>query len=99
MPQSTVSTKAEVRFHVKTADWIPEDVRENIVEKVGFEMGLLSQENTRIVDAILTLIVKTVLLCNTDLKKNMWIDCFLKKLNIHKKLYTVLFPFILSTLS
>ncbi|XP_040033513.2 large ribosomal subunit protein mL62 [Gasterosteus aculeatus] len=28
-----VSTKAEVRFHVLTADWIPEDVRRNIFEK------------------------------------------------------------------
>ncbi|XP_034414326.1 peptidyl-tRNA hydrolase ICT1, mitochondrial isoform X2 [Cyclopterus lumpus] len=28
-----VSTKAEVRFHVRTADWIPEDVRQNIFEK------------------------------------------------------------------
>ncbi|XP_070783629.1 large ribosomal subunit protein mL62 [Enoplosus armatus] len=28
-----VSTKAEVRFHVKTADWIPEDVRKKIFEK------------------------------------------------------------------
>ncbi|XP_034717291.1 peptidyl-tRNA hydrolase ICT1, mitochondrial [Etheostoma cragini] len=28
-----VSTKAEVRFHVQTADWIPEDVRQNISEK------------------------------------------------------------------
>ncbi|XP_049916011.1 peptidyl-tRNA hydrolase ICT1, mitochondrial isoform X1 [Epinephelus moara] len=28
-----VSTKAEVRFHVKTADWIPEDVRQKIFEK------------------------------------------------------------------
>ncbi|KAI4801150.1 hypothetical protein KUCAC02_000076 [Chaenocephalus aceratus] len=30
--QSTVSTKAEVRFHVLTADWIPEDVRRKIFE-------------------------------------------------------------------
>ncbi|XP_056286243.1 peptidyl-tRNA hydrolase ICT1, mitochondrial [Pseudoliparis swirei] len=28
-----VSTKAEVRFHVQTADWIPEDVRQAIFEK------------------------------------------------------------------
>ncbi|AWP17260.1 putative peptidyl-tRNA hydrolase ICT1 mitochondrial isoform 2 [Scophthalmus maximus] len=28
-----VSTKAEVRFHVHTADWIPEDVRQKIFEK------------------------------------------------------------------
>ncbi|XP_047465253.1 peptidyl-tRNA hydrolase ICT1, mitochondrial [Mugil cephalus] len=28
-----VSTKAEVRFHVQTADWIPEDVRRKILEK------------------------------------------------------------------
>ncbi|XP_037611238.1 peptidyl-tRNA hydrolase ICT1, mitochondrial [Sebastes umbrosus] len=28
-----VNTKAEVRFHVQTADWIPEDVRQNIFEK------------------------------------------------------------------
>ncbi|XP_070708443.1 large ribosomal subunit protein mL62 [Pempheris klunzingeri] len=28
-----VSTKAEVRFHVLTADWIPEDVRRKIFEK------------------------------------------------------------------
>ncbi|XP_031147033.1 peptidyl-tRNA hydrolase ICT1, mitochondrial [Sander lucioperca] len=28
-----VSTKAEVRFHVQTADWLPEDVRQNIFEK------------------------------------------------------------------
>ncbi|CAI5659665.1 peptidyl-tRNA hydrolase ICT1, mitochondrial isoform X2 [Oreochromis aureus] len=28
-----VSTKAEVRFHVQTAEWIPEDVREKILEK------------------------------------------------------------------
>ncbi|XP_071402152.1 large ribosomal subunit protein mL62 [Centroberyx affinis] len=28
-----VSTKAEVRFHVRTADWIPEDVRQKILEK------------------------------------------------------------------
>ncbi|XP_026171719.1 large ribosomal subunit protein mL62 [Mastacembelus armatus] len=27
-----VSTKAEVRFHVQTADWIPEDVRQKILE-------------------------------------------------------------------
>lgn len=26
-----VSTKAEVRFHVKTADWIPQDVRQKIL--------------------------------------------------------------------
>ncbi|KAM6951483.1 large ribosomal subunit protein mL62 [Aplochiton taeniatus] len=26
-----VSTKAEVRFHVNTADWIPEDVRQKII--------------------------------------------------------------------
>ncbi|XP_032359191.1 large ribosomal subunit protein mL62 [Etheostoma spectabile] len=28
-----VSTKAEVRFHVQTAEWIPEVVRQNIFEK------------------------------------------------------------------
>uniref|UniRef100_A0A1A8P9Z0 Large ribosomal subunit protein mL62 n=2 Tax=Nothobranchius rachovii TaxID=451742 RepID=A0A1A8P9Z0_9TELE len=28
-----VSTKAEVRFHVHTADWIPQDVRQKILEK------------------------------------------------------------------
>ncbi|XP_055019187.1 peptidyl-tRNA hydrolase ICT1, mitochondrial isoform X1 [Boleophthalmus pectinirostris] len=28
-----VNTKAEVRFHVQTADWIPEDVRQKILEK------------------------------------------------------------------
>ncbi|XP_038591365.1 peptidyl-tRNA hydrolase ICT1, mitochondrial isoform X2 [Micropterus salmoides] len=28
-----VSTKAEVRFHVQTADWIPEDVRQKVFEK------------------------------------------------------------------
>ncbi|KAM3591320.1 uncharacterized protein V6R79_000203 [Siganus canaliculatus] len=28
-----VSTKAEVRFHLHTADWIPEDVRQKIFEK------------------------------------------------------------------
>ncbi|TWW81660.1 large ribosomal subunit protein mL62 [Takifugu rubripes] len=28
-----VSTKAEVRFNVHTADWIPEDVRQKIIEK------------------------------------------------------------------
>ncbi|KAM3860082.1 large ribosomal subunit protein mL62 [Diretmus argenteus] len=28
-----VSSKAEVRFHVQTADWIPEDVRQKILEK------------------------------------------------------------------
>ncbi|XP_054604944.1 large ribosomal subunit protein mL62 isoform X2 [Nothobranchius furzeri] len=28
-----VSTKAEVRFHVHTADWIPHDVRQKILEK------------------------------------------------------------------
>ncbi|KAE8284628.1 Peptidyl-tRNA hydrolase ICT1, mitochondrial [Larimichthys crocea] len=28
-----VSTRAEVRFNVKTADWIPEDVRRKIFEK------------------------------------------------------------------
>ncbi|XP_030611373.1 peptidyl-tRNA hydrolase ICT1, mitochondrial [Archocentrus centrarchus] len=28
-----VSTKAEVRFHVQTAEWIPEDVRKKILEK------------------------------------------------------------------
>ncbi|XP_035998426.1 peptidyl-tRNA hydrolase ICT1, mitochondrial isoform X2 [Fundulus heteroclitus] len=28
-----VNTKAEVRFHVYTAEWIPEDVRQKIVEK------------------------------------------------------------------
>ncbi|KAJ0044089.1 hypothetical protein NL108_005834, partial [Boleophthalmus pectinirostris] len=27
------NTKAEVRFHVQTADWIPEDVRQKILEK------------------------------------------------------------------
>ncbi|XP_040885544.1 peptidyl-tRNA hydrolase ICT1, mitochondrial [Toxotes jaculatrix] len=27
-----VSTKAEVRFHVQTADWIPQDVRQKIFE-------------------------------------------------------------------
>lgn len=34
----TVSTKAEVRFHVLTAEWIPEDVRHKIFEKVCFHM-------------------------------------------------------------
>ncbi|XP_068615506.1 large ribosomal subunit protein mL62-like [Brachionichthys hirsutus] len=29
------STKAEVRFHLHTADWIPEDVRQKIREKNG----------------------------------------------------------------
>lgn len=29
-----VSTKAEVRFNVHTADWIPEDVRQKIIQKV-----------------------------------------------------------------
>ncbi|XP_072229222.1 large ribosomal subunit protein mL62 [Leuresthes tenuis] len=28
-----VSTKAEVRFHLHTADWIPEDVRQKILQK------------------------------------------------------------------
>uniref|UniRef100_A0A672I1U7 Large ribosomal subunit protein mL62 n=1 Tax=Salarias fasciatus TaxID=181472 RepID=A0A672I1U7_SALFA len=28
-----VNTKAEVRFHVRTADWLPEDVRLKILEK------------------------------------------------------------------
>ncbi|KAK2885076.1 peptidyl-tRNA hydrolase ICT1, mitochondrial [Channa argus] len=28
-----VSTKTEVRFHVQTADWIPEEVRQKIFEK------------------------------------------------------------------
>ncbi|KAM4524070.1 large ribosomal subunit protein mL62 isoform 1-T1 [Odontesthes bonariensis] len=28
-----VSTKAEVRFHLHTADWIPEDVRQKIFQK------------------------------------------------------------------
>ncbi|XP_072312516.1 large ribosomal subunit protein mL62 [Eucyclogobius newberryi] len=28
-----VNTKAEVRFHVQTADWIPESVRQQILEK------------------------------------------------------------------
>ncbi|XP_028989242.1 peptidyl-tRNA hydrolase ICT1, mitochondrial [Betta splendens] len=28
-----VNTKAEVRFHVHTADWIPEDIRQKIFEK------------------------------------------------------------------
>ncbi|XP_053196850.1 peptidyl-tRNA hydrolase ICT1, mitochondrial [Scomber japonicus] len=28
-----VNTKAEVRFHVQTADWIPEDVKQKILEK------------------------------------------------------------------
>ncbi|XP_044034691.1 peptidyl-tRNA hydrolase ICT1, mitochondrial [Siniperca chuatsi] len=28
-----VSTKAEVRFHVQTADWIPEGVRQKVFEK------------------------------------------------------------------
>ncbi|XP_037546709.1 peptidyl-tRNA hydrolase ICT1, mitochondrial [Nematolebias whitei] len=28
-----VNTKAEVRFHLHTAHWIPEDVRQNILEK------------------------------------------------------------------
>uniref|UniRef100_A0A8C6PPK5 Immature colon carcinoma transcript 1 n=1 Tax=Nothobranchius furzeri TaxID=105023 RepID=A0A8C6PPK5_NOTFU len=28
-----ISTKAEVRFHVHTADWIPHDVRQKILEK------------------------------------------------------------------
>ncbi|KAG7263299.1 hypothetical protein CRUP_016483, partial [Coryphaenoides rupestris] len=27
-----VNTKAEIRFHVQTADWIPEDVRQKILE-------------------------------------------------------------------
>lgn len=31
---SIVSTKAEVRFNVHTANWIPEDVRQKIIEKV-----------------------------------------------------------------
>lgn len=29
-----VSTKAEVRFHVQTAEWIPEEVRSEILLKV-----------------------------------------------------------------
>ncbi|XP_019748177.1 large ribosomal subunit protein mL62 isoform X2 [Hippocampus comes] len=28
-----VNTKTEIRFHVLTADWIPEDVRQKIMEK------------------------------------------------------------------
>uniref|UniRef100_A0A3P9KLV4 Large ribosomal subunit protein mL62 n=1 Tax=Oryzias latipes TaxID=8090 RepID=A0A3P9KLV4_ORYLA len=28
-----VNTKAEVRFHVHTADWIPEDIRLKVIEK------------------------------------------------------------------
>lgn len=35
--QSTVSTKAEVRFHLHTADWIPQDVRQKIFEQVCFQ--------------------------------------------------------------
>ncbi|KAM4524071.1 large ribosomal subunit protein mL62 isoform 2-T2 [Odontesthes bonariensis] len=31
--QQIVSTKAEVRFHLHTADWIPEDVRQKIFQK------------------------------------------------------------------
>ncbi|CAL8304113.1 unnamed protein product [Lota lota] len=27
-----VNTKAEIRFHVQTADWIPQDVRQKIIE-------------------------------------------------------------------
>ncbi|KAF6736779.1 Peptidyl-tRNA hydrolase ICT1, mitochondrial [Oryzias melastigma] len=29
-----VNTKAEVRFHVHTADWIPEDIRQKVIEQV-----------------------------------------------------------------
>ncbi|XP_024120766.1 peptidyl-tRNA hydrolase ICT1, mitochondrial [Oryzias melastigma] len=28
-----VNTKAEVRFHVHTADWIPEDIRQKVIEQ------------------------------------------------------------------
>ncbi|XP_066561008.1 large ribosomal subunit protein mL62 isoform X2 [Amia ocellicauda] len=28
-----VNTKAEIRFHIHTADWIPEDVRQKIIQK------------------------------------------------------------------
>ncbi|GCB81355.1 hypothetical protein scyTo_0023139, partial [Scyliorhinus torazame] len=31
-----VNTKAEVRFHVATADWLPEDVRSAITAKVSY---------------------------------------------------------------
>jgi len=30
-----VNTKAEIRFHVQTADWIPEDVRQKLLELVS----------------------------------------------------------------
>ena len=35
VPFSSVNTKAEIRFHVQTADWIPLDVRQKIIELVS----------------------------------------------------------------
>lgn len=35
--QYTVNTKAEVRFHVQTAEWIPEEVKKEIILKVRKE--------------------------------------------------------------
>lgn len=37
-PTLTVNTKAEVRFHVLTADWIPEDIRLKVIEKVCLQV-------------------------------------------------------------
>lgn len=37
----TVNTKAEVRFHVHTADWIPEEVRKDVILKVRKEIKAL----------------------------------------------------------
>uniref|UniRef100_A0A8C7YGJ0 Large ribosomal subunit protein mL62 n=1 Tax=Oryzias sinensis TaxID=183150 RepID=A0A8C7YGJ0_9TELE len=47
-----VNTKAEVRFHVHTADWIPEDIRLKVIEKNRSRMNkagelLVSSEVSR----------------------------------------------------
>ena len=34
-PPCAVNTKAEVRFHVSSADWLPERVRERVLSMVG----------------------------------------------------------------
>ncbi|XP_023805486.1 peptidyl-tRNA hydrolase ICT1, mitochondrial isoform X2 [Oryzias latipes] len=51
-PTLTVNTKAKVRFHVHTADWIPEDIRLKVIEKNRSRMNkagelLVSSEVSR----------------------------------------------------
>lgn len=36
-----LDTKVDLRFHVKTSEWIPETIREKILVKVRFNDNLL----------------------------------------------------------